>query len=157
MSPREFIEDTLSHCLKGEGVSIQQEFITSEFYKLTRKKPATRTKAVDDAIPGANDLVWRSAHANRNEERKRKEICEAMGGWLLTLAPWNWFASVTFNRLVSAKRITGSIVMWIGCRKHLACPYERFAQTNTAPVEVGCTFTLSWAVSVSALHPILAH
>ena len=93
---------TLSHCLKGEGVPIQQEFTTSEFYRLTRKKPAARTKAVDDAIPGANDLVWRSPYANRNEERKRKEICEAMGGWLLTLAPWDWFASLTFNRLVSA-------------------------------------------------------
>jgi hypothetical protein len=25
-----------------------------------------------------------------------------MGDWLLTLAPWDWFASLTFNRLVSA-------------------------------------------------------
>lgn len=95
-------ENTLSHCLKGEGVSTQKEIVTSELYKLTRKKRASRTRAIEDATPGANDLVWRSPNADRNDKRKQAELCEAMGDWLLDVAEWDWFATLTFNRLVSA-------------------------------------------------------
>lgn len=78
----------------------RRELETSVFYHLTNVRSAQRTKQ-GEGNPGANDLVWKSPNADRNEVGEDRKKIDAMGDWLLKLTPWDWFATLTFNRIVS--------------------------------------------------------
>ena len=74
---------------------------TSAVFRLTLPRPPGRTK-LSASVPGANDLVWKPPCGARAGWQADQAKRDAMGAWLHTLAPWLWFGTFTFDRLVSA-------------------------------------------------------